>query len=61
MKKMFRQTKINAGENIAVLPEKMEDFKRFAGSCTGVKYPCSYHCKRCFFDNLYVSSQCLSN
>lgn len=30
--------------------------KRFYGSCTGVKYPCAYHCKQCYFDSLYLNS-----
>ncbi len=26
-----------------------------AGSCTGVKYPCMYQCKECFYDLTYNS------
>lgn len=22
-------------------------------SCTGVRYPCSYHCRHCFFEKAY--------
>ncbi len=22
-------------------------------SCTGVRYPCSHHCRTCFFDEVY--------
>ena len=24
-----------------------------AGSCTGVKYFCTFHCEECFFDQIY--------
>ncbi len=27
--------------------------KRSGGSCAGVKYPCTYSCKKCFYDIVY--------
>jgi hypothetical protein len=26
------------------------------GSCTGVKYPCKYHCKQCFYVRVYMDA-----
>ena len=55
MKKGIKQIVKGKGSSTAELAGKVS-LKRFAGSCTGVKYPCAYHCKRCYFDSLYLNS-----
>jgi hypothetical protein len=32
---------------------KIKVMQTNAGSCSGVKYPCMYHCKKCIFETMY--------
>ncbi len=48
---MTKQGSRNTTTSIA----KIAKVRSTSGSCSGVKYPCAYHCKKCFFDALYCS------
>lgn len=52
MKEMEKQKTKKTG--IKTIIAAKASSKKLAGSCTGVKYPCSYHCKDCYYDDLYI-------